>query len=76
MTAIWLAVVSPVISQTLAVADAPAMAMGMDCDGPHDHAPPLAPHPSSMEKCGYCSLLSHHPILLAAPLPATVNLLP
>lgn len=76
MTAIWLAVVAPVISQTLAVADAPAMAMGMDCDGPHDHAPPLAPHPSSMEKCGYCGLLSHHPMLLAAPLPATVNLLP
>jgi hypothetical protein len=27
-----------------------------------------------MEKCGYCGLLSHHPVLLAAPLPATVYL--
>ncbi|RAO76943.1 DUF2946 family protein [Dyella jiangningensis] len=73
MTAIWLAVVAPMISQTLAVADTPAMTMGMDCDGPHDHAPPLAPHPSSMEKCGYCGLLSHQPVLLAASLPAALN---
>jgi hypothetical protein len=74
MTAMWLAIVAPVISQTVAVADTPAMAM--DCDGPHDHAPPLAPHPSSMEKCGYCGLLSHHPVLLATSLPATGNLPP
>lgn len=78
MTAIWLAIVAPVISQTVAPADTPtmAMAMAMDCDGLHDHAPPLAPHPSSMEKCGYCGLLSHHPMLVAAPLPATAKLLP
>lgn len=74
MTAIWLAVIAPVISQTIAVADTPTMAM--DCDGPHDHAPPLAPHSSSMEKCGYCGLLSHHPVLLATALPAAINLLP
>jgi len=76
LLAIWLAIVAPVVSQTVAVADTPAMAMGMDCDGHHDHAPPPAPHPSSMEKCGYCGLLSHHPVLLAAPAPATLNLLP
>lgn len=75
LTAIWLAVVAPVVSQAVAAADVPSMAMGADCDGPHDHAP-LAPHPSSMEKCGYCGLLSHHPVLLAAPLPMASSLLP
>lgn len=73
MTAIGLAIVAPVVSQTVAVADASSMAMGADCESPHDHAPPLAPHPSSMEKCGYCGLLSHHPVLLAAPLPMSAK---
>ncbi|WP_201315968.1 DUF2946 family protein [Dyella sp. EPa41] len=76
MMAIWLAIVAPVVSQAVVVVDMPAMAMGMDCDGHHDHAPPLAPHPSSMEKCGYCGLLSHQPVLLAAYVPATVHPLP
>jgi hypothetical protein len=57
----WLAMVAPVISQTLAV-DAMST-MSVACDTHHEHAAPATPHTSSMEKCGYCGLLSHHPVL-------------
>lgn len=62
MAAIWLAVVSPVISQIVIDSSMPSMAAMC---GPHrDHPAPAGPHPLSMEKCGYCGLLGHSPALL------------
>lgn len=81
MMAIGLAIVAPVISQTLATDAMLSMSMSMDCDEHGDHAMPSAPHAASMEKCGYCGLLAHHitlPGTIAAvqtfPLPASVPL--
>lgn len=73
MTALWLTIVAPVISQTLAVGSMPGMA---DCESQHAHpeAADSQPQPSSMEKCGYCGLLGHSPALIgqavALPCPA------
>jgi nitrous oxide reductase accessory protein NosL len=61
MTAMWLAIVAPVISQTVAVEDMSPMSSA--CDAHRDPSSPASPHISSMEKCGYCGLLSHHPVL-------------
>lgn len=81
MAAIWLAIVSPVVSQVVVIDVMPSMSMSMDCEGQHDHAPPSVPHAATMEKCGYCGLLSHHVLLPGAivsvqafPLPAGVPL--
>ncbi|HET6553582.1 MAG TPA: DUF2946 domain-containing protein [Dyella sp.] len=70
MTAIWLAIAAPVVSQVVVQDAMPSMAA--DCGGHRDRTPPLAPHPSSMDKCGYCTLLSHHPVLMGAAMPAAV----
>ncbi|SFS16493.1 Protein of unknown function [Dyella sp. OK004] len=68
MAAIWLTIVAPVISQTLPTAG-PMPGMGMMCGEHVEHAGhPASPHPHvpSMEHCGYCSLLSHTPVLSGA----------
>ncbi|MFC4525260.1 DUF2946 domain-containing protein [Dyella halodurans] len=70
MVALWLTIVAPVISQSLAVDSMPGM---VGCESQHAHPDPTVPpsHPSSMEKCGYCGLLGHSPALIghAVPLP-------
>lgn len=67
--ALWLIVAAPVVSQCLA-GPSVDMAMAMHCDGAMDHGghggmpDPLAP---SMDKCGYCGLLGHSPVLGSVP---------
>ncbi|WP_425601595.1 DUF2946 family protein [Dyella silvae] len=61
MMALWLTIVAPVISQTITMDAESSMVMGC---GPHrDHSLPSSPHSGSMEKCGYCGLLSHSPVM-------------
>lgn len=67
MMALWLTIVAPVISQTITM-DAES-SMVMDCGPHHDHSLPSSPHPGSMEKCGYCGLLSHSPGMPGSGLP-------
>lgn len=62
--ALWLTIVAPVISQTLPAA--PSLDLGAWCTGhglsdQHPAAPgdPLA----HTERCGYCGLLGHSPLL-------------
>jgi hypothetical protein len=70
MVALWLTILAPVVSQAIASDAMPSMAAM--CGPHHDHSTPGIPHPMSMEKCGYCGLLGHSPLLSggsASPLP-------
>lgn len=64
----WLTIVAPVVSQTVAAASW-SPDIGGWCAG-HvglvDHPPPQpSPHAPMLEKCGYCGLLGHSPTLAA-----------
>nr|WP_284733841.1 MULTISPECIES: DUF2946 domain-containing protein [unclassified Dyella] len=62
--AMWLLVAAPPISQVLAAAPVMAMADGaMHCDEHAGHGGDASPHPSSLDKCGYCDLLGHSPVV-------------
>lgn len=62
--AMWLLVAAPTISQVLAVAPAMAMAgSAMHCDEHAGHGGDASPHAPSLDKCGYCDLLGHSPIV-------------
>lgn len=67
--AIWLTIVAPVVSRVMPVQAAmPAMA-GMACPEHMGHATDPGtphPHPPSTEKCGYCTLIGHSPVLATA----------
>jgi hypothetical protein len=68
MTALWLTIVSPVVSQWLS----PAWSMpslGALCGAAHslpDHGRSPAPDGHPLEKCGYCGLFSHCPTMAGA----------
>ena len=64
--AVWLAVAAPVISQVLPVGDA-HLDLGAWCTGHGLADPPSGtpsdPHALHADKCGYCGLLGHSPLL-------------
>jgi hypothetical protein len=80
MLAIWLIVVAPVVSQIHAASAAPSMddacPMRMDhaAMGHGDPTIPASPdrHPQPMEKCGYCFLLAHSPVMPGVGVPVLV----
>jgi hypothetical protein len=71
----WLAVAAPVISQVAPVSDA-HLDLGAWCTGhglaDHPSGAPSDPHALHADKCGYCGLLGHSPLLVggATPPPA------
>lgn len=68
--AIWLTLVAPVVSQVVAAVGSPAMASASPACAEHlGHAvPPATPHPSvpPTDRCGYCTLVAHSPVVIAA----------
>nr|WP_256364097.1 DUF2946 domain-containing protein [Rhodanobacter sp. C05] len=69
MFAMWLTIVAPVVSQTVAAASwSPDLGSWCgDRAGLIDHSSPQqpSPHAPTLEKCGYCGLLGHSPTLAA-----------
>lgn len=67
MFAMWLTIVAPVVSQTIAAASW-SPDLGGWCDGHAglvNHPAPhqTDPHAPTTDKCGYCGLLGHSPTL-------------
>lgn len=62
IVALWLTIVAPVVSQTLASPLDARVSIGW-CGPHHDDGTPSPPHGHLVEKCGYCGLLSGHSIL-------------
>lgn len=72
--AIWLTIVAPVVSRVLpAVSVAPA-ASDMACAEHMGNAPDPAKHPNppTTDKCGYCNLIGHSPVLVRMAWVATL----
>jgi Protein of unknown function (DUF2946). len=66
MAAVWLTVVMPVISRSLPMSGMDGMDAGAWCTshGLSTQHPPASPNPSSsLDKCGYCSLFCHSPMV-------------
>jgi hypothetical protein len=68
--AMWLTIVAPVVSQTLAAASW-SPDLGAWCNGHaglvnHPSPQQPSPHAPAWEKCGYCGLLGHSPTLTAS----------
>lgn len=66
IVALWLTIVAPVVSQTLASPLDALVSIGW-CGPHHDDGTPSPPAGHLLEKCGYCGLLSGHSILPDAP---------
>ena len=75
IVALWLTIVAPVVSQTLASPLDALVSIGW-CGTHHDDGTQSPPAGHLLEKCGYCGLLSGHSILPDAPpsLPAAPTL--
>ena len=77
IAAMWLAIVAPVISQTLAARDAAtdpqAILCTVDVSAPDAHA---GHHDAAnhFDACSYCGLLAHHVPLLAVALPGVARI--
>lgn len=74
IVALWLTIVAPVVSQTLASPLDALVSIGW-CGTHHDDGTQSPPAGHLLEKCGYCGLLSGHSILPDAPpvlLPGTL----
>lgn len=67
IVALWLTIVAPVVSQTLATSPLDALVSIGWCGPHHDDGTPSPPAGHLLEKCGYCGLLSGHSILPDAP---------
>lgn len=67
IVALWLTIVAPVVSQTLASSPLDALVSIGWCGPHHDDGTPSPPTGHLLTKCGYCGLLSGHSILPAAP---------
>ncbi len=68
LVAMWLVVVMPVLSRSMPMPmqSMGAMAAGgeLSAHGFSEHHPPTSPAPSStLDKCGYCSLFCHSPMV-------------
>lgn len=78
MAAIWLTIVAPVVSRTLAV-ESFMPNLGAWCTG-HGLAPHHTPEPSApatpMDHCGYCTLLGHSPLLSGHTIVFSASTLP
>jgi Protein of unknown function (DUF2946) len=79
MAALWLLVVAPTISQTLSLFSS-APDLGAWCTGhglSDEHPSPSTPHDPRLhtEKCGYCALLGHSPLLAGAGLATFIGAL-
>jgi hypothetical protein len=77
--ALWLLVVAPTISQTLSSFSA-APDLGAWCTGhglSDEHPSPATPHDPGphTDKCGYCVLLGHSPLLAGGSLATTITAL-
>ncbi len=73
LAAVWLTVVMPVISRSMPLPIHSMGAMGLSADhGTHgfsEQHPPASPDPSStLDKCGYCSLFCHSPMVAGGAL--------
>lgn len=62
IVALWLTIVAPVVSQTLASPLDALVSIGW-CGTHHDDGTQSPPSGHLLEKCGYCGLLSGHSIL-------------
>ncbi len=62
IVALWLTIVAPVVSQTLASPLDALVSIGW-CGTHHDDGKQSPPAGYPLEKCGYCGLLSGHSIL-------------
>jgi hypothetical protein len=65
IAAIWLTIVAPVVSQTLSAEQSwPDLGAWCTDHGLSDQHPSMPSDPSMhMDKCGYCVLLGHSPLL-------------
>lgn len=68
LAAMWLVVVMPVLSRSMPMPMPSMSAMGHDAEfsahGLSEQHPPTSPDPSStLDKCGYCSLFCHSPMV-------------
>ena len=68
LAAMWLVVVMPVLSRSMPMPMHSMDAMGagaeLSAHGLSEHHPPTSPAPSStLDKCGYCSLFCHSPMV-------------
>lgn len=76
IVALWLTIVAPVVSQTLASPLDALVSIGW-CGTHHDDGTQSPPAGHLLEKCGYCGLLSGHSLLpAAAPVLLPGTLLP
>jgi Protein of unknown function (DUF2946) len=79
MAALWLLVVAPTISQTLSSFSS-APDLGAWCTGhglSDEHPSPSTPHDPVLhaDKCGYCALLGHSPLLAGGGLATFIGVL-